>query len=80
MENCLATQGIRQKYNGGLQASFTTTGRFIDAPFLVFGYDAWTWKKQSKQWRKLIKVCVEHTNQGLGYMIALKGWATTGPL
>jgi len=49
MENCLVTQSIRQKYSGGLQASFTIMEYSIDASFLVFGYDAWMWKKQSKQ-------------------------------
>ena len=36
--------------------------------------------EEEKQAMKEAQVCAEHTNQGLGYMIALKGWAITGPL
>jgi len=52
--------------------------RFIDALFLTFGYDSCIWKKQNKQWRRLTQVYVEHINQGLGFMIASKGWDIIG--
>jgi len=80
MGNFLVTQGIRRKYSRELRGFFTTIERSIDTFFVAFGYDAWLWKKKSKRWQKLIQVCVEHTNQGLGYMIALRGWVIIGPL
>jgi len=33
-----------------------------------------------KKARKVIEMCVQHTNQGLVYMIALKGQVTIGRL
>jgi len=41
---------------------------------LAFDYGAWIWKKQNKQWRRLIQGYAVHINQGLNFMIALKGW------
>jgi len=61
MGNFLVTQSRRRKYRGELCTSFTTPERSIDTLFLAVGYDAWVWNKQSKQWWKLIFVCIKHT-------------------
>ena len=76
--NFQVTQGIRQNYDGELHVFCIITERSIDVRFLAFGYDAWIWKKQNKQWRRLISGYAVHINQGLNFMIALKGWDIIG--
>jgi len=63
MEDFQVTQGVKQKYSGELHVFCIITERSIDALFLTFGYDAWIWKKQNKQWRMLIQVYTVHINQ-----------------
>ena len=71
-------QGMGQKSNEELPASFISMGLFIGVPSLAFGYDAWETKKQDKQWRKHTQEYAEHTKQGPNYMIESRGWVTTG--
>ena len=74
MKNFQMTQGIKKKYVGELHIFCIITECSIDGVFLAFGYDAWIWKKQNEQWRRLIQVSAVHINQGLNFMITLKGW------
>jgi len=54
MENFQVTQGIKQKYGGELHVFHIIMECYIGALLLAIGYDAWIWKKQNKQWRRLI--------------------------